>query len=106
MAPFPLPVNIHLHYSTMIHQINNGSYPDPFGMEAARVNSELRAIIGNLDGIAGMHMIIRLDSGQMLISGSVEDLKALSQVMSIDQVSYYGLVDSNVVNALKGLAYG
>lgn len=107
MAPFPLPVNLFLHYSTMIHQINSGSYPDPFGLESIRINRELHAIIGNLDGRAsGLHLILRLNSGELIISGSVQDLQSLSNVVSIEQITYYGLADQNVVDALRGIAYG
>lgn len=107
MSAFPLPVDLYIHYCTMINQICQGKYPDNFGLERMKVNQEIVSILSALQGKArGIHMVIRLLTGELIISGSFEDLKLLSHEFPYEQIAYYGLVDEGVLKNLSGIAYG
>lgn len=100
----PQPVDIYSHYCTMIAQLSTGSHQDFFGMDKMRVEVEIRSIIQALDGAIGKHLCFRLNSGELVISGSFEDLQMLSYQMGFEDITYYGLVDQHVVNRLKRIS--
>lgn len=106
MQAFPLPVDLYIHYCTMINQIRQGAFPDPLGLERMKVNQEIKSIIIALEKTSGKHMVIRLLTGELIISGSFEDLTLLSHEFPYEQIAYYGLSDFNVINNLRGIAYG
>lgn len=107
MKPYPLPVNIYLHYCQMIDQIQKGTYQDPFGMERIRVNHEVNLIIELISGVSsGYHMVIKLYTGELLISSSFEDLRMLSDLFTIDDINYYGLVNEGTIAELRKISYG
>lgn len=105
MPPFPIPVDLFDHYCTMYSQISQKKFPDPFGMEVLRIKNEIGTLIGVISGqhIHGQFLMFRLKTGEMLVSGSVTDLKMLSNMFTYDQIEYYGILNHDVVRKLSSI---
>lgn len=101
MLPYPIPVDLYNQYVMMYNQISTGQFPDHLGMERIRIQKEISAIVNSLNGVIGKHLVFRLNSGQLIISGSFEDLKILSVEFSLDDITYYGLVNQSDIDRLR-----
>lgn len=105
MSAFPIPVDFYNHYVMMMTQLSTRQVPDLFGLENHRIQTEIRSIVMALENTHGKHIVMRLNSGQLIISGSFQDLQMLSNEISLEDITYFGVVCEDTIQRLRKIMY-